>query len=429
MLRLIFLLLLSLKFSLALAIDVNTLEKSVPRIIAYSSDGTSTGTGLIVAPGVVLTNNHVVEGAQKIEVGSKYMTSRMEAQLLWHSNDLDLAIIQVDGLNLPSITLATNKPDRSEAVWAIGYPAISDGDSLSFEATVSKGVVRSFNHRPWNSGNGTKLWIIQHHASINPGDSGGPLIDDCGRVVGVNTGKVVAPEIDGVFLASRITEAIPQLESRGISLQKMNTPCTPPVGDTASLDPTARQEAGEARAEAGEAMDEAMEAKYINLFTALGIGILSLAALLLALRKPRQQVIRIMDRVSDASHEYLSPLLSAGRARGGSSKRSILVLAGFDACGKKLRIMVPRKGTSAMQGGYVIGRQALLVDHVMDIPEISRRHARITVEGGQCQIEDINSTNGTRVNGNRLLVFTPAPISPGDIVSFGKIEMQISTGG
>ena len=76
----------------------------------------------------------------------------------------------------------------------------------------------------------------------------------------------------------------------------------------------------------------------------------------------------------------------------------------------------------------MIGRHVELVDHVVESPDISRRHARITVERGQCQIEDLNSVNNTRVNGRLLDVFTPVPLSPGDRVSFGTFEMQVSAG-
>ena len=103
-----------------------------------------------------------------------------------------------------------------------------------------------------------------------------------------------------------------------------------------------------------------------------------------------------------------------------------MVLAGFDAAGKKLRIAVPSRGTSASGGGYVVGRHGALVDQVVADANISRRHARITVEHGQCIIEDLNSSNGTRVNGVRLVAFEPVAITAGDKIHLATIEMQVS---
>ncbi len=382
----------------ALAVDVDILENSVVRVIA--TQGTDEeyifGSGAVVAPDLVLTNHHVVADNSSIGVVPKRIGGTLlEARVLWQSSDFDLAVLQVDGLSLPSVTLVTKKPEKGEKVWAIGYPGASDQvGGFTYEATVTSGVISLFHHQPWEAG-GTALWIIQHDAAINLGSSGGPLFDDCGRVVGVNTGRHSQAQVAGTFLASHIAEAVPALERLGISVQKVNTPCTPSA------------------------------AGRIGLITGL-IGILSLVAIALALRKPRQKIVRVVERMSRMSRKHLPSSPSPRSARNNPKKSSTLVLVGFDATGKKLRILVPKRGASAMQGGYVIGRQATLVDYPMEDSKISRRHARITVEHGQCHIEDMNSTNGTRVNGRRLDAFVSTPISPGDRISIGRIDLQVS---
>ena len=145
---------------------------------------------------------------------------------------------------------------------------------------------------------------------------------------------------------------------------------------------------------------------------------LSLLAIVLALRKPRQQVFRQVSRALDG--------ISKMSHRAANIHRPAVVLAGFDGAGKKLRIAVPSRGASASGGGYVVGRHGALVDQVVADANISRRHARITVEHGRCAIEDLNSKNGTRVNGVRLVAFEPAAITAGDKIHLATIEMQVS---
>ncbi len=386
----------SLFLSPALAIDVDILEKSVVRIVAFQGDDAGAGSGAVVAPGIVLTNHHVIAAGSTLRVVPKGAgDALLEAHVLWQSSDLDLALLKVDGLSLPSATLATKKPNKSETVWAIGYPGASDeAGGFTYEATVTGGVISLFHHQPWEDG-GVALWKIQHDAAINPGNSGGPLFDDCGRVVGVNTAGHSQAQIKGIYLASHIAEAIPAIERLGIKVRKVNTPCTPPASGG------------------------------INLITWL-IGILSLIAIVLALGKPRQKIIRVVENMSRVSRKYSPPSASSDDVGNKPQKSSTLVLAGFDAKGERLRIQVPKRGASAAQGGYVIGRHAALVDYPIEDPKISRRHLRITVEHGQCYIEDMNSTNGTQVNGRYLKAFVSTLLSPGDKISIGRIELQVT---
>ena len=416
----------------ALAVDIDTLEKSVVRIDVSLADGTSGGSGSVVANGVVLTNHHVIEGGTDISVGSKHTGDRFyDARILWQSPELDLAVLQVDGLPpLPVATLAIQEPNKGEKVWAMGYPGASDlGRELTSDATVTGGVISLFHNQPWSSG-GTPLAIIQHDAAVNPGNSGGPLFDDCGRVVGVNTAKAVQEAVEGVFWASRITEAIREMEREGITLQKDDTACIATASDggvaAAQQEAEAAQQAADAAGQAADAASQeadaanqaAKKAQLNTFIIGLIVGLLSLLAIVLALRKPRQQIIRQVSRAVDGLNK-ISRLAS-------NIHRPAVVLAGFDAAGKKLRIAVPSRGASASGGGYVVGRHGALVDQVVADANISRRHARITVEHGQCAIEDLNTSNGTRVNGVRLVAFEPAAITAGDKIHLATIEMQVS---
>ena len=139
----------------------------------------SLGSGVIVSTkGYVLTNHHVVEGADEIEVtladGKKLL-----AKLVGNDPDTDLAVLRVDLDNLPAIAFASSESLRvGDVVLAIGSP-------FGFSQSVTSGIVSALGRT--GLGINTFENFIQTDAAINPGNSGGPLIDATGNLVGVNT--------------------------------------------------------------------------------------------------------------------------------------------------------------------------------------------------------------------------------------------------
>lgn len=403
------------------AADVEQLEQSVVRVMAEVSAGASSGSGAVVASDHVLTNQHVIEGGSRIVVGNGHSGVLKPATLIWESAALDLAVLKVDGLGLPVVELASNELNKGDPVIAIGYPGVSDyGEDLTFEATVNRGVLSNFHREPWSGrGNGRPLDIIQHDAPINTGNSGGPLFDDCGRVIGVNTQKSGSPNTHGIFWASRITEAIPELRRLGISPQITDSDCTLAAGGGQAIDDEARRQ---------------IEAtSRLTLTVGAGLGLLTLLALALALRRPRQEIIKVVTRLT--GRPTPSPPVPPVPVPPPPPERAVLVLTGFDRAGHSQRIAVPEQGAGEAEGGLVIGSHPALVDCVIDDSTVSRRHARVFVEppmpgsaGQACCIEDLNSTNGTFVNGRRPAPFERVSIAPGDRVALGAIELQLGRG-
>jgi S1-C subfamily serine protease len=169
---------------------VSVVEAVGPAVVSITSGrggsdstlgATSAGSGVIIAPdGYALTNDHVVHGAGRL-AATLTDGRTLDAVLIGEDPSTDLALVRLSGTNLPVAELGTSAGLR------VGQLVVAIGNPLGFQSTVSAGVVSALG-RSFRSSTGRPIEnVIQTDVALNPGNSGGPLVDSAGRVVGINT--------------------------------------------------------------------------------------------------------------------------------------------------------------------------------------------------------------------------------------------------
>ncbi len=181
---------------------------STQRTFFGTSETRGQGSGVVInASGLILTNNHVVQGASRIEVNLS--SGRLAvARVVGSEPERDVAVLRVDGTPGDLVPAALGSSSDLRA----GQMAIAVGNPFGLDRTVTLGIVSALN-RSLDSEDGTVLnGLIQTDASINPGNSGGPLVNLRGEVVGINT-AILSPSGGNIGIGF----AIPIDEARRIA--------------------------------------------------------------------------------------------------------------------------------------------------------------------------------------------------------------------
>lgn len=172
-------------YSAAVTTAVGRAGPSVVNVAVSSPRGRGGGSGVIVSPdGLVLTNSHVIAGSTRIEVTTAE-GARFAATLLGDDPDTELALLRAEtAAALPAAMLGESAGLR------VGQVAIAIGNPLGFSSTVTAGVVSALGRTLAGRGGRPIEDLIQTDAALNPGNSGGALVDARGAVIGVNTAMI-----------------------------------------------------------------------------------------------------------------------------------------------------------------------------------------------------------------------------------------------
>lgn len=194
-------------------VGVVNIQKGGSFLGATESVDKGTGSGIIFKKagdkGYVVTNNHVINGANAIEI-SLHTGDRIQAKVVGADALSDLAVLEVDGSKIDSVA-----EFGTSANLKVGEPAIAIGNplGLEFSRTVTQGIISSIDRTipidVNNDGrNDYELNVLQTDAAINPGNSGGALVNISGQVIGINSLKISQAGIEGLGFAIPIDDAV-----------------------------------------------------------------------------------------------------------------------------------------------------------------------------------------------------------------------------
>ena len=460
--RSLFLLWMLFPSTMAIALDWDTLGRSVVRVVVSDDHGMGSGTAFAVDDAHhYVTNYHVIDAALhggELEVlESVDPVRKLPARVVWSSSAKDLAILEVPGLDRPALPLGEQVDvHRGDPVRSYGYPGASDHGAESLISPKLKAGVISARQRftLGDDDDGPKTELFEHDATVNSGNSGGPLFDTCGRVIGVNQSKATTRLGDeavqthslniqeGTFFSIRVDELRRALDANGIHYRLDPEPCVPDV----------------AVAPAGSVVD--LPWGWLGLAAGLLLLLLTMAYRRLhgQLRQGLSDGARVDTRLlSRLIHERLGrwrPGHDGGRSArpqaGADPDRRTVVMGPSDRVDRSGRpaqrhTLVMKDGTNAdarrdtevmkrrllpNSGDWppieltdrpvLVGRDPNKVDIVVLDAGVSRRHLRLSRRGAQVWVEDLGSANGSFIDGQRLAAAQAVPLPAGAQLRIGN---------
>lgn len=379
--------------------DMQALVPSVLRVVVFN-DGqlVALGSGVVVGRGdggvYVATNYHVIANgsADGIRVlaparqraGSEDEEGRpevIEREAEYRRSDTgrgkDIAILFVPGLDRPAVVLLDDRLNPDAEVRALGYPAndMALWRRIQPRPWITDGRVSALERENITAG-GSAVDQIAHTADLNQGMSGGPLVDQCGRLVGLNAAFLTGA--NGANIAIGVSDVRRLAKELGAEVETDGGACGPEPVMAAAQTPVAEKARPASPALPGWALPSV--AGVLLLLAAIG--------LFMFLRKRR-----------------VAAALSAPCPSG-------LLLVGV---GDTVRDQQRAISRAELEAGAELGRQAGFGDD-----STSRRHIIIKWSGQGFVIRDVGSLNGTIVNGRDIRGLGDQPLAPGDFVTLGE---------
>lgn len=362
-------------------------SKSVIRIITVlDDDNMVSGTAFSInEDGYFLTNAHVVDGAESIFAIKS--SGKYDVKVINKFNDVDLAILKIENTGLKPLSFAfSNNIKVTDVVSSIGFPGAADQNENLDElttVTINSGIIgklTSINLSIIPENITSKFSVVQHDAVVNHGNSGGPLVNECGQVVGINVQKglsenrsleeiVVGDVVQGIFYAIDIDIAKRVLEESHISFLEIASDCS--QGSTSmSVD----------------------ERKYLIIGGIL-LALLAIWSIIFYTQENKNK-----NKVVNES--VLSHLIDQ-KLRNHDGHE--IQLRGSNEYSAKLKPLVGNLPILTIkQGESMVGRSRSATFY-LDNPMVSGKHLSLSLnEKNEIIVKDLNSSNGTYIDSRKL---------------------------
>ncbi|WP_193369828.1 trypsin-like peptidase domain-containing protein [Pelagibius marinus] len=396
-------------------------EPSMVQVLVEGPERRASGSGFLVsAEGHVATAFHMLR--PHIEAGWQLFVlesgaapaARHSATVVGTYPEEDLAVLKVEGLERPPVTLSEadlDLPAQGSEIFAIGYPAagarLGAGAGMSFTAGMANRIFVG----AWTA-ESARIRIIQHSAATNPGNSGGPIVNPCGQVVGINTERemamlvtptglpIVYDVIQGVFFASHVSVLIEKLNELDVPYSGSPKVCRVIFGVASTNYPW---------------------------YAAAAVVVLLVLVLLLVKHWPRR-VIHVVVISRDAARNgarALGHLILHPRA--GSKPRKITWRLHCDAVeeGRPIDIVIDEDDLRRAPHGLVIGSDTAC-DRCLAADGIDRRHAQLVPLGEELGIKDLHSETGTAIDAKPVDPENGAALlKPGAELRLGNLVFRV----
>ncbi|MCY4210041.1 MAG: FHA domain-containing protein [Gammaproteobacteria bacterium] len=493
-------------------IDPERVRESLVQVRAYDNNRVVTeGTGFVINDeGHVLTNAHLIKQSEQLTVLSLKTGAEILSQQTFVNEDMNLALLHVQGLGLPPLQLSEQGADAGRIVQTLKY---ATGQTVQ----LSQGTVGAHQDLPGLTADDPTVRMLEHNAMISSREFGMPLFNECGQVIAMNTsepaavhwltGRIAEPQ--GKVLALRSNDIIAALKNQGITHTVVTDVCLSAVeraqrtamqqqqaaaaataaqheaeqarqqAETAKAEAeedaalqkqeaaaaaAAQQEAEQAQqqaeaakaaaekdaalkkqaAESAEAARLAAEAtarhkqeeaerlqqeqvkKEQQLLWAVATGtaliLLALLGWFLSARAKRKKLQSAAARVDTAEQDAEQARQAAAKAPKPAPFKCIL--EGQDNTGKPFTLSIPALALGD-PAGVVLGRSPAASAFIIDYDEISREHTRLTYANDRLYAEDLDTLNGTMVNGNALQPREKVLLQDKDRLQMGPLALTV----